>query len=303
MPLGPMLPMSYAPAQYVPASTTAVSCGVAPAGVFTVRLKSQSMPVAARTPMPRPRTIVGEGLVLPSVTLTVPDCAATNVRIAVPFCAIEPFSVSDVGDVTVGAVAVVVLLLLHAAQNAANASSPTVGHFMRVRNSLCDKFVTLGPRSPRHPPHCTMTHMTPARFAMFGLLLLAAGCSNNATTPTPTSTTTPTPVTTPTISENFASTVPVGGAAFYSFNIVANGTVNVTLNSVGGTGVPATVQLGLGIGTPAGVDCTVTSAVTAAAGTAAQLTGTFGPGLFCLRVYDVGNLFGPAAFRATIAHS
>ena len=97
--------------------------------------------------------------------------------------------------------------------------------------------------------------------------------------------------------------VPVGGAAFYSFNIAANGTVNVTLNAVGGTGVPVSVQLGLGIGTPAGVDCTVTSSATAAAGATPQLTGTFGPGLFCVRVYDVGNLFGPAAFRATIAHS
>jgi hypothetical protein len=146
--------------------------------------------------------------------------------------------------------------------------------------------------------------MTLARIAMFGLLLLAAACKNSTTSPT-TSTSTPatTPVTTPTISEPFASTVPVGGFAFYSFNIVANGTVNVTLNSVGGTGVPSTVQLGLGIGTPAGVDCTTTSTVTAGAGTAPQLTGTFGPGLFCVRVYDVGNLFGPAAFKVTIAHS
>lgn len=79
--------------------------------------------------------------------------------------------------------------------------------------------------------------------------------------------------------------------------------VNVTLNGVSGAGVPATVQLGLGIGTPAGVDCTVTTSVTAAAGTAPQLTGTFGPGLFCVRVYDVGNLFAPASFSATIAHS
>ena len=149
--------------------------------------------------------------------------------------------------------------------------------------------------------------MTSARIVMFGLLLLASACSKNSTPTTPTTTTTTTttttPVTTPTISENFASTVPVAGAAFYSFNIVANGTVNVTLNSVSGTGVPATVQLGLGIGTPAGVDCTVTSTALAAAGTAPQLTGTFGPGQFCVRVYDVGNLFAPATFRATIAHS
>ena len=146
-----------------------------------------------------------------------------------------------------------------------------------------------------------MTHKTSVRIAMFGWLLIAAACSkDNATTPT---TPTPTPVTTPTISENFTSTVPVGGAAFYSFNIDANGTVNVTLNSVGGAGVPATVQLGIGIGTPAGVDCTVTSTVTAAAGATPHLTGTFGPGLFCVRIYDVGNLFAAAAFKATIAHS
>ena len=139
---------------------------------------------------------------------------------------------------------------------------------------------------------------------MFGLLLLASACSKGNTTPTTPTSTTPSPVTTPTISENFVSTVTVGGAAFYSFNIDANGTVNVTLNSVSGDGVPATVQLGIGIGTPAGVDCTVTSSVTAGVATAApQLTGAFGPGLFCVRIYDVGNLFGPAAFRATIAHS
>ena len=78
----------------------------------------------------------------------------------------------------------------------------------------------------------TMTHKTSVRIAMFGWLLMAAACSkDNTSTPT---TPTPTPVTTPTVSENFTSTVPVGGAAFYSFNIDANGTVNVTLNSVSG---------------------------------------------------------------------
>jgi ABC-type glycerol-3-phosphate transport system substrate-binding protein len=153
-----------------------------------------------------------------------------------------------------------------------------------------------------------MTHMISVRIAALGLTLLAAACSHDTTTPSSTSsttssTTTTTPVTTPTTSEPFASTLAVGGAAVYSFNIAANGTVNVTLNAVGGTGVPATVQLGLGIGTPAGVDCSTTSTVTAAAGASPQLTGTFGPGLFCVRVYDVGNLPAPAAFRVTIAHS
>ena len=96
---------------------------------------------------------------------------------------------------------------------------------------------------------------------------------------------------------------PVGGFRFFTFNIAANGTVNVTLNSVAGTGVPSTVQLGLGIGQPSGIDCATTTTVTAGVTAAApQTTGTFGPGTFCVRVFDVGNLFGPAAFNITIAH-
>jgi hypothetical protein len=104
------------------------------------------------------------------------------------------------------------------------------------------------------------------------------------------------------VSESFTGTLPVGQARFYSFNIAQNGTVNVTLNSVSGTGVPTTVMLGLGIGTPAGTDCSTTATVSTASGTTAQLTGTFGPGLFCVRVYDIGNLFAAASFDVTIAH-
>ena len=118
-----------------------------------------------------------------------------------------------------------------------------------------------------------------------------------------TSTTTTTTAAAPTVTEAFNGTLPVGGFKFYTFNIAVNGTVNVTLNKVSGTGVPATVQLGLGIGTPAGVDCSTQVTATAASTFAApQTTGTFGPGLFCVRVFDVGNLFAPATFAITIAH-
>jgi hypothetical protein len=72
---------------------------------------------------------------------------------------------------------------------------------------------------------------------------------------------------------------------------------------VSGTGVPATVQVGLGIGQPSGADCATTITATAGSQFAApQATGTFGPGLFCVRIFDVGNLFGPATFAITIAH-
>jgi hypothetical protein len=140
---------------------------------------------------------------------------------------------------------------------------------------------------------------------LLGLMMFGTACSHSSTTsPSATSTTTTTATAAaPTVSESFTGTLPVAGFKFYSFNIAVNGTVNVTLNSVSGAGVPATVQLGLGIGQPSGLDCAATTTVTAGITAAApQTTGTFGPGLFCVRVYDVGNLFAPANFNITIAH-
>ncbi len=151
-----------------------------------------------------------------------------------------------------------------------------------------------------------MRATTAGLFTMFGVLLLgASACSHNSTTaPSSTSTGTTTTAAAPTVSESFTGTLPVGGFKFYSFNIAVNGTVNVTLNSVTGSGVPTTVQVGLGIGAPSGIDCAATTTVTAGiTAPAPQTTGTFGPGQFCVRVYDVGNLFAPASFNITIAHS
>ena len=90
------------------------------------------------------------------------------------------------------------------------------------------------------------------------LLLVLRACSHNSTTdrlPTTTTYDDHRHRAAPTVTESFNGTLPVGGFKFYSFNIAANGTVNVTLNSVSGTGVPSTVQLGLGIGQPSGLDC------------------------------------------------
>jgi hypothetical protein len=133
--------------------------------------------------------------------------------------------------------------------------------------------------------------------------LLVSGCddSSSATSPSDTSTTTTT-VASPTTTELFAGRVPVGGATFYSFSVIENGTVNVTLADVGGSNVPSTVWLGLGIGTPAGEDCTAATTINTAAGSAVHLTGTYAPGVYCVRVWDIGNLVAVAAFNVTIAH-
>jgi hypothetical protein len=141
-----------------------------------------------------------------------------------------------------------------------------------------------------------------------GLLALAtlavSGCDDKstATSPTTTTTTTTTTVASPTTTELFSGRVTVNGSTFYSFSVVENGTVNVNLADVGGFNVPSTVWLGLGIGTPSGEDCTTSVTVNTAPGSSAQLTGTYAPGVYCVRVWDIGNLVAVAAFNVTIAH-
>ena len=79
--------------------------------------------------------------------------------------------------------------------------------------------------------------------------------------------------------------------------------MNLTLTSVGGQFVPSTVQLGLGIGSPAGTDCTTSQTINTASGSTAQVTATEAPGVFCAKVSDIGNLFAPASFTVNIDHS
>jgi hypothetical protein len=139
------------------------------------------------------------------------------------------------------------------------------------------------------------------RLLTLGLTVCAAACHGSAATST-TAASTVTTVAAPTTTEDFAGTVPVGGAKFYSFTVTTNGTVNLTLNTVGGTGVPSTVMLGLGIGTPSGKVCATATTINTASGTTPQVTGTYAPGLYCANVADVGNLEAPATFDVSIAH-
>ena len=149
-----------------------------------------------------------------------------------------------------------------------------------------------------------MRPTTAALWAILGVLAACGACTHNSTVePSSSTSSATTPPAAPTVTEVFSSTLPVGGFKFYTFNIASSGTVNVTLNSVSGVGVPTTVQIGLGVGQPAGTDCSTSQTATASSSFAApQVTGTFGPGLFCVRVFDVGNLFNPANFTVTIAH-
>jgi hypothetical protein len=138
--------------------------------------------------------------------------------------------------------------------------------------------------------------------ALFLLCSLTLACDDDTpTSPTSTDTVTTT-VAEPSMTETFAGTLPVGSAKYYSFTTSLYGTINITLTSIGGAFVPATVMVGLGIGQPSGTECVTTTTVTTAAGTTPQVTGTFSPGVYCARIADVGNLFGPASFSVTIAY-
>jgi hypothetical protein len=142
-----------------------------------------------------------------------------------------------------------------------------------------------------------------AACSIVAALLLAPGCSDDGTTPTsPTSTTTTTTIAEASNTELFEDTVGVGGSAFYSFTVQQQGTVNLTLTSVSGVFVPATVMMGIGLGVPGGTDCATTTTTNTASGSTPQVTGTYDAGIYCAKIWDLGNLYAPARFSLAIAH-
>ncbi len=140
--------------------------------------------------------------------------------------------------------------------------------------------------------------------ACLGLCLaaaLASACGDSTTTTSPSATTTATSTT-----EMFSGSLPVGGTAFYSFTVAASGDVALTLASTTtapvGPAVPS--RLMLGIGTPSGFGCTVTSSIVAEAGLTAQLTApNAGAGIYCVSVADVEGLRSATSFVIRIVHT
>lgn len=137
---------------------------------------------------------------------------------------------------------------------------------------------------------------------LLAVTVSAIGCGKDSSTSTTTTSASPTPADA-TITESFSTSVDVGGGAFYSFGFVQYGNYTVTLKSVSGVDLPSDLTIGLGLGRPSGTGCTATSTITTAPGDAAQLTGTNGPGVYCVRVYDAGTLPGKIAVTVTVTHS
>jgi len=133
-------------------------------------------------------------------------------------------------------------------------------------------------------------------------VLLVTGCGNDTLTSPTTTTETTVTVASPTVSEVFTGTLPVGGARFYSFATSTYGTINVTLTSVGGDFVPSTVMVALALGQPSGTECVTSITSNTASGTSPQISGPYAAGTYCVRIADIGNLFAAASFSITVAY-
>ena len=130
--------------------------------------------------------------------------------------------------------------------------------------------------------------------AALALACAAGGCNwfkNDSTSPSDTTTAT----------ETFSGTLAPQGSNVYTFTVAKSGTVKVTLTSVTPT---ATTAVGLGLGTPSGGACTVTSGTpSATAGTTPQISVTENPGAYCVRVYDSGSVTAAVTVTVTVSHT
>ena len=141
-----------------------------------------------------------------------------------------------------------------------------------------------------------------ARAAAVTTLVVAtvfgAGC-DEAEPPT-----SPGAVNPPLMIETFTGSLPVGGTAFYSFNVPVTGPVSFTLLQYRRVedGADTDKVANMGIGVPAGTTCIVASAVTTKAGNSPQFQQTVTPSIYCVRITDPGQLEGDASFMINIAH-
>jgi hypothetical protein len=127
-----------------------------------------------------------------------------------------------------------------------------------------------------------------------------ARCGEDAATPTePTTSSASTAIT-----GHFVGALSIGGSRFYSFTVAQSGTVSATLASITTprTGSALDVALGLGFGRPAGTGCSLSHAVTTGGSLTAQLHESASAGIYCISVYDAGELTGDVDFAVRFSH-
>lgn len=126
------------------------------------------------------------------------------------------------------------------------------------------------------------------------VLGIAAGCGDDATTPT--APTTPTAVT-----ETFSGTVGRNSAALHSFSTGSSGTVTATLSALG---PDSTALVGMSLGTWNGSACAVVIDKVDATQSTIMTGGVSANGFLCVRIYDVGNITAaePFSYEIVVVH-
>jgi hypothetical protein len=98
----------------------------------------------------------------------------------------------------------------------------------------------------------------------------------------------------------FASFLSFGGSSSHTFTVSQSGTIGLTL-----TNVTPSVPIGIGLGIPGAstTTCSLTSSLTATAGSTPQITIPVDAGTYCVEAYDAGAVVGKGvSFSMTIVH-
>ena len=151
----------------------------------------------------------------------------------------------------------------------------------------------------------TLSTMTPPGMTTLAAVALALAMSACGGSDSTSGVTTPTLISGPQ-TVLFEGKLDVGGSAFSSFTVSTTGNANVMLASVTASSSPGTessVVLGLALGTPLGTDCSIISALPASAALQSPLVNNLAPGIYCARVYDLGNLRSSVKFAVRIVHT
>ena len=105
--------------------------------------------------------------------------------------------------------------------------------------------------------------------------------------------------------QTYTGQLVVGGSQFYSFSTVATGTTDITLTGLrplNTPNAPFSVSIGMGLGTPQGTDCALSSAITTRPALAKQLSVSTGISTYCVKIADVGQLTGPVEYTVRVVH-
>jgi hypothetical protein len=127
------------------------------------------------------------------------------------------------------------------------------------------------------------------------LMALGTTACDSGDDTTPTTPTLPTP----NVTETFAGSININGAATFTFPTSTGGTVNATLRTI--TPV-STIQVSLALGTWNGVNCQVVLNNDRASQGGSITGNVSGSGTLCVRISDIGQITQQTGFEIVVVH-